>query len=325
MTDFYHIASAHSGDVVPLVLAEIKNPSPSPTPFLLQHTISEKNIDLPGAISSSNRKFEDDDDTDNIGERNTNLLPGAIGIKGHFDEHEEMIIGDRGSEPENINKDNESIENGKHPLSQSEKVKTDENAENKISTSIRSESESNSSEDSELSSQKKERKPKTRKRRKTRHSESDDINDHITSSSKLSELPAFVTNTGPHPMNREMTDLQVHRTNEKLNRAEVRSHYRRLVQKYLLPFSRGIARTSFFDILKRRTYSLSPPGSNKGTQTVLFQLMNKSKYLIPKSTLSIVFLIDELTMIFDIWMKQEYCYWTHTRWQRMQSRFIKLG
>lgn len=296
MTDFYHIASAHSGDIAPIILTEIKNPSPSPTPFLLQYTISEKSINLPGAISSTKREF-DDGENDNIYERNTNLLPGAIGVKGHFDEHDKIGIEEGESERGNVNNDKENMENKKYLTSQSETMKSDEDAENKISTSVRSDSESNSSEDSELSNEKKKRKLKSRKRRKKRYRKNDGTDSHIMSDSKLDEPHSLIATRGPHPMNREMTYLQVDSTEQKLNRANVRSHYRRLVQKYLTPFSRGIERKSFFDILKRRTYSMSPPGSNKGTQTVLFQLMNKSKYLITASISEVALQIDELTMI----------------------------
>lgn len=81
---------------------------------------------------------------------------------------------------------------------------------------------------------------------------------------------------GPHPMNRQMAELQVPGDTENLDEAAVRGHYEKLVDAYLAPFSEGIARESFFKILKRRTYSLAPPGSNKGIQTLLFQLHDKS-------------------------------------------------
>lgn len=82
--------------------------------------------------------------------------------------------------------------------------------------------------------------------------------------------------TGPHPMNRNMSELQVP-GDVTLDDANVREHYGKLVRAYLAPFANGITRKSFFEILRRRTYSLAPPGSNKGIQTLLFQLLDKSK------------------------------------------------
>lgn len=82
--------------------------------------------------------------------------------------------------------------------------------------------------------------------------------------------------TGPHPMNRNMSELQVP-GDATLDDANVREHYGKLVRAYLAPFANGITRKSFFEILRRRTYSLAPPGSNKGIQTLLFQLLDKSK------------------------------------------------
>lgn len=84
--------------------------------------------------------------------------------------------------------------------------------------------------------------------------------------------------TGPHPMNRKMEELQVPGDGEELSDEAVRKHYGKLVKAYLAPFADGIPREAFFEILKRRTYGMAPPGSNKGIQTLLFQLHAKSKF-----------------------------------------------
>lgn len=60
----------------------------------------------------------------------------------------------------------------------------------------------------------------------------------------------------------------------------VKSHYRRLSQNYLSSFAGGIYRQLFFDVLRRRTYALTPPGANKGVQCILFQIINKKVYMM---------------------------------------------
>lgn len=86
--------------------------------------------------------------------------------------------------------------------------------------------------------------------------------------------------SGPHPMNREMVELQVNGDGMDLTDDVVKEYYLKLAQAYLEPFKDGIARKSFFEILSRRTYGLAPPGSNKGIQTLLFQLHQKKLYLL---------------------------------------------
>lgn len=60
----------------------------------------------------------------------------------------------------------------------------------------------------------------------------------------------------------------------------VKSQYRRLAQHYLSTFSGGIYRHLFFEVLRRRTYSMTPPGANKGIQCILFQIINKKVYMM---------------------------------------------
>lgn len=86
-------------------------------------------------------------------------------------------------------------------------------------------------------------------------------------------------------MNRKMEELQVSGDTGALDEKQVREYYEKLVKAYLAPFNNGIDRRSFFEILRRKTYSLSPPGSSKGIQTILFQLIQKSEYYLSQSIL----------------------------------------
>jgi hypothetical protein len=85
--------------------------------------------------------------------------------------------------------------------------------------------------------------------------------------------------TGPHPMSRTMTELQVAGGTGKLDISSVKAKYSVLVKAYLAPFSKGISRKAFFSIMRRKNYSLAPPNSNKGIQTILFQIIKKSKFI----------------------------------------------
>lgn len=60
----------------------------------------------------------------------------------------------------------------------------------------------------------------------------------------------------------------------------VKFHYRRLAKHYLSSFAGGIYRQLFFDVLRRRTYALTPPGANKGVQCILFQIISKRVYMM---------------------------------------------
>lgn len=84
---------------------------------------------------------------------------------------------------------------------------------------------------------------------------------------------------GEHPMSRTMSELQVEGDTGSLGPEPVKAAYTKLVEAYLAPFKAGIKRASFFNILRRKNYSLSPPESNKGIQTILFQIINQSKCL----------------------------------------------
>ncbi|GAB0497237.1 hypothetical protein MMPV_008561 [Pyropia vietnamensis] len=83
-----------------------------------------------------------------------------------------------------------------------------------------------------------------------------------------------------HPFNRNIDELQVPAGTGKLDKEAVAGYYRRLVQAYLAPFANGIFRQLFFDILRRKTYSLTPPGANKGIQSMLLQVIDNKVYLL---------------------------------------------
>lgn len=83
-----------------------------------------------------------------------------------------------------------------------------------------------------------------------------------------------------NPMNRNMVELQVPGNSGELSIEEVKAYYRRLAKAYLYTFSKGIYRQMYFDILRRRTYSLTPPGANKGVQTILFQVVDGKVFMM---------------------------------------------
>lgn len=84
----------------------------------------------------------------------------------------------------------------------------------------------------------------------------------------------------PHPMNRQLEELQVPANTGALAVDDVKGYYRKLAKAYLLPFVGGIKRDKFFDILRRRTYGLTPPGGNKGAQSMLIQIVNGRVFLL---------------------------------------------
>lgn len=83
-----------------------------------------------------------------------------------------------------------------------------------------------------------------------------------------------------HPMNHNIEELQVPENTGVLSQDAVRDYYRRLAKAYLTTFTGGIHRQMYFDILRRRTYSLTPPGANKGVQTILFQIIDSKVYMM---------------------------------------------
>lgn len=82
------------------------------------------------------------------------------------------------------------------------------------------------------------------------------------------------------PMNREMAEIQVPGEVGSLSDEAVKSYYRKLAKAYLSTFTQGIYRHMFFDVLRRRTYSLTPPGANKGVQSMMFQVIDHKVYMM---------------------------------------------
>lgn len=85
---------------------------------------------------------------------------------------------------------------------------------------------------------------------------------------------------GRHPMNRNMEELHVPGGTGHLPKGIVKEYYRKLVKAYLATFENGIYRQLYFNILRRRTYALTPPGANKGVQSMLFQIIDRKVYLM---------------------------------------------
>lgn len=86
--------------------------------------------------------------------------------------------------------------------------------------------------------------------------------------------------SGQHPMNRDMSELFVPGNTGELPYETVKEYYRNLAKAYLSNFKNGIYRQLYFDILRRRTYALTPPGANKGIQSMLIQVIDRKVYLM---------------------------------------------
>jgi len=82
-----------------------------------------------------------------------------------------------------------------------------------------------------------------------------------------------------HPMNRGVEHLMVSGGVEKLSTDQVKEAYRRLALTYLHPFKKGISRAAFFTILNRKSYGVTPEGANKGTQSILFQIVGGKVFM----------------------------------------------
>lgn len=285
--------------------------------FLLQPPGENNGNVLPGAVVLDSKKFEISEGKEAT-KRNANVLPGAIDLEGKFDEGNEVLPGvgspstgsptDRKDGPKYGSKSDKDSKEGS--VSKSGKTKKSKSSKKKIkkkkSTSSSTFKKSTKKSDSDAKPNAQEKGTKGHSSTKTTQNASkdkksadnsaeggksgDDTDVLETSKSKgttknepqaTSSGPLY---TGPHPMNRNMEELQVP-GESALDDASVRSHYEKLVKAYLAPFSNGITRRSFFEILRRRTYSLAPPGSNKGIQTLLFQLLDKSKLGIQRRSI----------------------------------------
>uniref|UniRef100_A0A7S0ZCR7 Glycosyl transferase CAP10 domain-containing protein n=1 Tax=Timspurckia oligopyrenoides TaxID=708627 RepID=A0A7S0ZCR7_9RHOD len=85
------------------------------------------------------------------------------------------------------------------------------------------------------------------------------------------------------PFNRGLRkDLMVPADAGVLPREGVSKYYKKLVAAYLEPYAdlKGIPRKFFLDILKRRTYALTPPGASKGTSCILVQIVRHRLYVL---------------------------------------------
>lgn len=294
----------------PLVIPDAMHIAKPSKKYLFTTLENNGNI-LPGAVLLDSNKFEIEVKKE---KRNVNQLPGAIGIEGAFDDNKVSIFGEQSSTVESGNEKEKSKqeenksndENGRETIKSKTKGKKGNLKKNGVKTksgdlkNSKTESESNAqsssaddnkdqqkaskgeiskkSEDEGKSEKnaKSENKKSTKgnqKNKNSKNSKSKD-NDDLADEPLQSPAPLY---TGPHPMNRQMSELQVSGEDEELDDEAVRKYYKALVKAYLAPFVGGIQRKSFFKILKRRTYSLAPPGSNKGIQTLLFQLLDKSR------------------------------------------------
>ena len=277
-------------------------------PFLSHH-VGKPQIMLPGAITSEDSKF---DEAATEFKRNVNVLPGALGLEGAFDEHGDSGIILPGQQTDKEKRDAEketgkkkkgsagktSVKTGagkkkkkkrkvvknKKIVPGAEKAADVSGASNADDTSTGSAHDESGEPEFKKVKRKMKRKIKVLKRMK-RSEGSDATKDAVgTGNGKedQAEGDGSVLYTGPHPMNRQMTELQVDAGTGKLDDDAVKGHYGKLVNAYLAPFKEGISRTTFFKIMRRKNYSLSPPGSNKGVQTMLFQLIDKSKFVFNK-------------------------------------------
>eukprot|EP00186_Timspurckia_oligopyrenoides_P004597 CAMPEP_0182446552 /NCGR_PEP_ID=MMETSP1172-20130603/4279_1 /TAXON_ID=708627 /ORGANISM="Timspurckia oligopyrenoides, Strain CCMP3278" /LENGTH=593 /DNA_ID=CAMNT_0024642503 /DNA_START=97 /DNA_END=1881 /DNA_ORIENTATION=- len=86
-------------------------------------------------------------------------------------------------------------------------------------------------------------------------------------------------NTYVHPMNRNVERLMLGTGLGSYSVDQVKEAYRRLAMSYLHPFKGGIQRESFFTILNRKNYGVTPDGANKGTQSILFQIIGGKVYM----------------------------------------------
>lgn len=239
-------------------------------------------ISLPGAITSQSKSFEGGESESSY--RDPNMLPGAIGSSGAFDHYALVPAGKDSSSSEDMPKTDKSIKKEKSEGNEMEaKREGDLNIsavqELKKSESIdkSQKSEKSSSSSAEISLSK-----STKRKTNKPMSETKDTKVKIArgpsrdgAENGAIEKPIH---TGRHPMNRDMEELQVAGSEGPPSEDAVRSAYKKLIKAYLAPFARGIKRQAFFEILRRRTYSLAPPGANKGIQTILFQIIDKRKW-----------------------------------------------
>lgn len=300
--DFYYL-SAREVQGKPVSISEAVRVSKPDSSLMLKALKSNTVTTLPGAIKSEGKKF--DPDPEEKVARDPNTLPGAIDLVGSFDENSVDIVpkneaskgGKKKAAKGNVSKT--SVRKSSSETSQIASVKSSPKIKASNTTSTEGEHSSDSSEKVPTKRKKKRRKKKNSLKRKKEmvqvekeasaaggasgsgskslSKKGQELNDTSQSpSNEPTQAPGAVLYDGPHPMNRQMEELQVPAQTGILEESAVREAYGRLVKAYLKPFERGINRRSFFELLRRKTYSLTPPGANKGIQTILFQIISSS-------------------------------------------------
>lgn len=222
--------------------------------------------------------------------RSSNTLPGTIGLEGAFDSGSNLplkspakkIVRTAGSKSLAAHTSSRKPDVG--PRTQISKGKTLERKVKALSgnnvgrtAGTAADSEANSGESTKRFS----RSGLSDSEKVSGREDSVVTNESGSASGSLGELKSDLAATeqraNHHPMNRKRVDLQVPQNTGPLKKQEIKGYYDKLVHAYLSPFANGIKRKSFFEILRRRTYSLTPPGANKGIQTILLQIVDSSK------------------------------------------------
>lgn len=260
---------------------------------------------LPGAISIDSKSFEHTEDDTRASIRDPNMLPGAPLLDMKFDNFvsQSRLPGAEKSEPGSFSPNTQKKDknfNGDSQKSSGENPsgKPDEESDNRLS---RSKPDQGSSSLPAKSMKKRKRKKKRKQQeftssdsqgsgsekadsqRKNSKASADTGKQNATLSTKKSKSkveeasPLPPVDTGPHPMSRAMSELQVEGDAGTLDASAIKQKYTALVKAYLAPFAKGIKRSALFSIMKRKNYSLAPPNSNKGIQTLLFQIVQKRK------------------------------------------------
>lgn len=235
---------------------------------------------LPGAVTSERKSF--DNVPSESMQRDPNTLPGAIGSTGAFDNHELSPSSKEKSASEVLKTEDSPLKNGKPANDKNNKTKERPYSSHKLKSPSRetknqpAKSEEDAPRSGGVSSRFTAHKQTDKLVSKAADSVSETENEVSREEVGKNDGDGPIT-TGSHPMNRNMEELQVAGGTGPLGERAVRSAYEKLIKAYLAPFAGGIKRQSFFEILRRKTYSLAPPGANKGIQTILFQIIKKRK------------------------------------------------
>lgn len=315
--DFYSLSDQNAQGKPISILEAVRISRPDAS---LVSKLSKSNtvITLPGAIKSEGKKFDPDPEVKVV--RDPNTLPGALDLVGSFDENSVDIVpknGRGGEGTKDIAQGKVSKSSAGPNSSATPQIVSTKSSKGKATGATSTESKG-SSDDSEATSKKQKKKKRKNKKSLKRKKKSPQVG-HKTSvpdrgsgsqsgspvstkqklkntpqpaSSDLAQVSEAKLYDGPRPMNRHMEELQVPAKTGVLEESAIRETYGTLVKAYLKPFEGGINRRSFFELLRRKTYSLTPPGANKGIQTILFQIISKSKLIaqLPRLGLRVFFL-----------------------------------